>query len=119
MAQVVPCVRRALPETKLVINSCTAAPENMAKLIPLAVENGAAIIGLTMDQHGVPGDVEKRLECGATFLMTALEAGMSIDDIYIDPIVLPVNATLKQQKKSAKSFQSALATLRQLDKVAL
>ena len=75
LVEVVPRVRQALPDTKLVINSCTAAPDYMDKLIPVAVENGTGIIGLTMDQEGVPGNVEKRVECGATFLMTAMEAG--------------------------------------------
>ncbi|NUQ61218.1 MAG: dihydropteroate synthase [Pirellulales bacterium] len=97
LVQAVPRVKEALPDTKLVINSCTAAPQYMEKLIPLAAATGSAIIGLTMDQEGVPGNVEKRIECGATFLMTALEAGIPIDDIYMDTIVLPVNAAMKQQ----------------------
>ena len=57
---------------------------------------GAGIIGLTMDQEGVPGNVEKRVECGATFLMTAMEAGLIPEDIYIDPIILPINVASKQ-----------------------
>ncbi len=96
LVQVVPRVRAALPETKLIINSSTAAPESMGKLVPLAVQHGAGIIGLTMDQEGVPGNVEKRVECGAAFLMTALEAGLQPDDIYIDPIILPINVAPKQ-----------------------
>lgn len=96
LLQVVPQVKQALPETKLVINSCTAAADNMAKLLPLAAEHGASIIGLTMDQEGVPGNVEKRIECGATFLMTAMETGITPDDIYLDPIILPVNVASKQ-----------------------
>jgi len=96
LVDVVPAVRAALPETPLVINSCTAAPEYMERLLPLAVENKTRIIGLTMDQDGVPGNVEKRIECGATFLMGAMEAGISIDDIFIDPIILPVNVATKQ-----------------------
>ncbi|HID75150.1 MAG TPA: methyltetrahydrofolate--corrinoid methyltransferase [Planctomycetaceae bacterium] len=89
-------VKQVLPETKLIINSSTAVPEVMAKLISAAAENGAGIIGLTMDQEGVPGNVEKRVECGATFLMTAMEGGLSPDDIYLDPIILPVNVAPKQ-----------------------
>jgi 5-methyltetrahydrofolate corrinoid/iron sulfur protein methyltransferase len=92
----VPKVRAALPGIKLVINSCTAAPDCMAKLLPLAAEHGAGIIGLTMDQEGVPGNVEKRVECGATFLMAALEAGITPEDVYLDAIILPVNVAPKQ-----------------------
>ena len=97
LAQVIPAVRKALPDTKLVVNSCTAAPEYMDKLIPVTADAGAGLICLTMDQDGVPGNVEKRIECGATVLMGALEAGIPIEDLYIDPITLPVNAAFKQQ----------------------
>jgi 5-methyltetrahydrofolate corrinoid/iron sulfur protein methyltransferase len=96
LAAAVPKVKEALPDTKLVINSSTATPDVMEKLIPVAVENNAGIIGLTMDQEGVPGNVEKRVECGATFLMMALEMGVPIEDIYLDPIILPVNVAPKQ-----------------------
>ncbi len=96
LASVVPAVRQALPGVKLVINSSTAAPESMQKLLPVAAEHGASIIGLTMDQGGVPGNVEKRVECGAAFLMAAMEHGLAPEDIYIDPIILPVNVAPKQ-----------------------
>ncbi len=96
LLDVVPKVKAAIPDVKLVINSSTAAADNMEKLIPLAAEHGAAIIGLTMDQDGVPGDVEKRVECGATFLMTAIESGIGPEDVYLDPIILPVNVAPKQ-----------------------
>jgi len=96
LAEVVPKVRAALPDTKLVINSSTAAPDCMGTLLPVAAEAGAGIIGLTMDQEGVPGNVEKRVECGATFLVMALESGIAPEDIYLDPIILPVNVAPKQ-----------------------
>jgi 5-methyltetrahydrofolate corrinoid/iron sulfur protein methyltransferase len=98
LVQVVPRVKRLLPDTRLVINSCTAARQYMDKLLPVAAECGTSIIGLTMDQDGVPGNVEKRIECGATFLMTALEAGIAADNIFLDPITLPINAAFKQQE---------------------
>ena len=97
LSQVIPAVREALPDTKLVVNSCTAAPEYMEKLLPPTAAAGAGLICLTMDQDGVPGNVEKRIECGATVLMGALEAGIPIEDLYLDPITLPVNAAFKQQ----------------------
>ncbi|MHB8897122.1 MAG: dihydropteroate synthase [Thermoguttaceae bacterium] len=105
LAEVVPKVRAALPHTKLVVNSCTASPEYMSRLLPMTADCGAAIIGLTMDQDGVPGNVDKRIECGATFLMAALEAGIAPDDIYLDPITLPVNAAFKQQENVIEAIR--------------
>jgi 5-methyltetrahydrofolate corrinoid/iron sulfur protein methyltransferase len=105
LVHVVPRVRAALPETKLVINSCTAAPDYMAKLVPLAVAHGTGIIGLTMDQRGVPGNAEQRVECGAAFLMGALEAGVPIEDVYIDPIILPAPNAPKQQIHSLEAIR--------------
>ncbi len=101
----VPKVKAALPERKLVVNSSTATPDVMGKLIPLAAENGAGIIGLTMDQEGVPGNVEKRVECGATFLMMALESGLAPEDVYLDPIILPVNVAAKQAGNVMESIR--------------
>ena len=46
---------------KLIINSTTADPDCMQKLVPLAAKHHAGIIGLTMDKEGVPGNVEKRV----------------------------------------------------------
>ena len=105
LAEVVVKVREALPETKLVLNSCTAAPDYMEKLLPVAASTGASIIGLTMDQDGVPGNVEKRVECGATFLMSAIENGISPEDIYLDPITLPINAAFKQQENVVEAIR--------------
>lgn len=96
LAEAVTKVKQALPNTKLVINSSTADPDCMATLVPVAVEASAGIIGLTMDKEGVPGNVEKRVECGATFFMAAMEAGIMPEDIYLDPIILPVNVAPKQ-----------------------
>lgn len=109
LVQVVPKVRQALPDTKLVINSCTASPDYMNKLIPTAVECGTGMIGLTMDQEGVPGNVERRIECGATFLMAALEAGVPVDEIYLDPITLPINAAFKQQENVIEAIRQLAA----------
>jgi len=96
LAEAVEKTKAALPDRKLVINSSTAAEDCMATLVPVAAETGSSIIGLTMDKEGVPSSVEKRVECGAAFFMTAMEAGIMPEDIFLDPIILPVNVAQKQ-----------------------
>ncbi len=96
LVKAIPMVKEKLGDTKLIVNSSTADPDCMAKLVPVAAEHGAGMVGLTMDKEGVPGNVEKRVECGAMFLMEAMGAGIAPEDIYIDPIILPVNVASKQ-----------------------
>ncbi len=105
LVEAVPKVMQAVPDLKLVINSSTAAPDAMAKLVPLAAEHGAGIIGLMMDQEGVPGDVAKRVECGGALFMAAMEAGIAPEDVYLDPIVLPVNVAAKQQLNAMEAIR--------------
>ena len=49
LAEAIPRVREVLPDTKLIMNSCTAAPEYMDKLIPVAAANAC---GLQTGAHG-------------------------------------------------------------------
>jgi len=74
-----------------IINSSKADPEIAAQYVGLAVENGAGLIGLTIDADGVPGNVDKRVELGAQLITIAMEGGLELDKLFIDPIILPVN----------------------------
>jgi 5-methyltetrahydrofolate corrinoid/iron sulfur protein methyltransferase len=90
MAAVVPKV----PGAKI-LNSSKADPEIAAQYLGLAKENDAAVIGLTLDADGVPGNVEKRVELGAQLITLAMDAGLTMDRLFIDPIILPVNVAPK------------------------
>jgi hypothetical protein len=48
---------------------------------------------------GVPGNVEKRIECGAAFMMRALEAGLTPEDIFIDPSLAHSRRTQAADKR--------------------
>lgn len=86
MAKVVPQV-----PGEAILNSTKADPEIVAQYAGLAAENDAALIGLTIDADGVPGNVDKRVELGANIIATAMEAGLGPEKLFIDPIILPTN----------------------------
>jgi 5-methyltetrahydrofolate--homocysteine methyltransferase len=65
----------------------------MEAVFPLIKKYGAAVIGLTMDQGGIPDSPEKRLEVAKKILNRAEDHGVSPSDVVIDPLVLPVGAT--------------------------
>ena len=78
-----------------ILNSTKADMEIASQYVGLAVENGAALIGLTIDADGVPGNVEKRVELGAQLAAAAMDGGLALTDLFIDPIILPVNVSPK------------------------
>ncbi|MDI6709307.1 MAG: dihydropteroate synthase [Thermoanaerobacterales bacterium] len=76
---------------RAIINSTSADQEKMDVLFPLAVEYGAAIIGLAMNEKGVPKDANDRLALAMELVANADAHGLAMDDLFIDPLILPVN----------------------------
>ena len=85
-------------KSKALINSTKGDPEQLQKYLELANEFNASLVALTMDQRGVPANVETRVEIAATIVTLAQEAGFNLENLYIDPIVLPVNVAQDQPK---------------------
>jgi 5-methyltetrahydrofolate corrinoid/iron sulfur protein methyltransferase len=75
---------------KPLINSTTGEMEKLTTLVGLAKEYNAGLLGLTMDEKGIPDSAQSRLEIGLRILAVAMEAGIPTDDIHLDPVFLPV-----------------------------
>lgn len=93
MEKVVPQV----PGAKI-LNSSKADPEIASQYVGLAAAHDAGLVGLTIDANGVPGNVEKRVELGAQLITIAMEGGLPMDRLFIDPIILPVNVAPKNPR---------------------
>lgn len=83
-------------QNRSIINSTSADYDRMNKAFDLAVKYKAQVIGLTMDKSGIPATKDKRLELAATIVAKAIDFGIDIDDLYIDPIAMPVNVAQAQ-----------------------
>ena len=82
---------------EVMINSISSQPERMEKLMPMAIDHNAWVVGLTLNAQGnVPRDADERVEVAYNILMTAQEYGIPTDKILIDPIVLPISVTQDQ-----------------------
>jgi len=81
---------------KALINSISARPERMAGLMPLAKKYSASFIGLTLGTEGIPRDVNERGLFAAEIIAEAAEYGILEEDIWLDPIVLPINSQQAQ-----------------------
>jgi len=75
-----------------IINSTSAAPERLEQVPPLAAEYGAKVIALTMGQGMIPVKADERVGIALEKLIPrALEVGIDIQDLIIDPLVLTVS----------------------------
>jgi len=83
-------------ESPAIMNSTKASQQELDRYVPLAVEHGARLIALTIDESGVPKDVDGRVSMGATIVTKAMEHGLATTDLFIDPVILPVNVAPKQ-----------------------
>jgi 5-methyltetrahydrofolate corrinoid/iron sulfur protein methyltransferase len=85
-----------LVKKRAVINSTSADDAKMDVIFGLAKRYNAQVIGLAMDKSGVPDSKDKRLELAATIVAKAIESGIGTEDLFLDPIVLPVNVAQAQ-----------------------
>ncbi|MEW6181785.1 MAG: methyltetrahydrofolate cobalamin methyltransferase [Bacillota bacterium] len=76
---------------KAMINSTTADQWKMDIYLPMAAKYGAAIIGLAMNEKGVPKDANDRLALAMEIVANADAHGIPMEELYIDPLALPVN----------------------------
>jgi 5-methyltetrahydrofolate--homocysteine methyltransferase len=74
---------------KAVVNSVTGEDGALAKILPLAKKYGAAVIGLTMDEKGIPETAAGRFGIAEKIVAAALAHGIPKDDVFIDCLTLP------------------------------
>ena len=85
------------------LNSTTCSPEKLNPFIEIASQYGAAMIGLAMDESGSPKEVARRVECAGLIAAAWMEAGLPMERLFLDPIVMP----LKFMQDQAKDFLEA------------
>jgi 5-methyltetrahydrofolate--homocysteine methyltransferase len=77
---------------KPLVNSVNGRQESLEAILPVVRERGASVIGLTMDEQGIPKDAEGRVKIAGRILDVAAKMGIPHEDVIIDPLVLTVGA---------------------------
>jgi len=80
---------------KPLVNSVNGEEASLIRVLPVVKEYGAAVIGLTMDENGIPDSAEGRLKVASKILDRAAQLGIPAEDVVIDPLVLTVGANSK------------------------
>ncbi len=85
----------AVAPGKPLVNSVSGEASRLKGVLPIVKDRGAAVIGLTMDDNGIPNDPEGRVAIAERILEEAAKLGMPAEDIIIDPLVMTVGADSK------------------------
>lgn len=80
---------------KPLINSVTGQKHSLNKILPLAKQYKTAVIGLTMDDKGIPDDVNQRVAIAHKIVERAEIMGIPREDVIIDCLALAVGANAK------------------------
>ncbi|MBU0735916.1 MAG: dihydropteroate synthase [Proteobacteria bacterium] len=109
------CIDSALPralaaglevyEGKALVNSVNGEKNKLDRILPLVREHGAAVIGLTMDDNGIPEKAEKRLEIARLIVERAEKMGIPREDVIIDPLAMAVSADHRAGLETLKALR--------------
>jgi 5-methyltetrahydrofolate corrinoid/iron sulfur protein methyltransferase len=89
---------------QVIINSTTADLEKLGIIVPLAKKYNARLIGLTISAKGIPQNKDQRLELAAQIVAYCAENGFPVENLYLDPIAMPINVAQGQQKEILESI---------------
>lgn len=99
------CIDTANPEAleaalklydgKALINSVNGEEKSLEAVLPIAKEYGAAVIGLCMDDDGIPATPEERVAVAEKIIERAAKYDIPIEDMVIDPLAMTMGADHK------------------------
>lgn len=79
-------------EGKALVNSVTGEEKSLQSVLPLIKEYGAAVVGLLMDDTGIPNDPERRLAIAMKIVERAEKLGIERSNIIIDCLTMTVSS---------------------------
>jgi 5-methyltetrahydrofolate--homocysteine methyltransferase len=82
----------SLYDGKALVNSVNGEERSLEAVLPLVQEHGAAVIGLCMDDEGIPPTAEDRFNVAAKIIERAGKLGIPPEDIVIDPLALTMGS---------------------------
>ena len=77
---------------KPIVNSVNGEEKSLATVLPLVKKYGASVVGLTLDENGIPKTAEGRFEIAKRIVERAEALGIDRRDVYIDCLTLTVSA---------------------------
>lgn len=96
---------------KAIVNSVSGKEESLSEILPIVKKYGAVVVGLTLDENGIPESADERFAIAEKIVARALEYGIPKEDICIDCLALTVSA---QQKAAGETLEALKRVKEQL-----
>ena len=93
---------------KAMVNSVSGKQESMDKVFPLIQRYGGVVIGLTLDEEGIPENADGRIRIAEKIIAEAAKYGIRKKDIVIDALAM----TISSEPDGAKVTLETLRRLR-------
>ncbi len=88
---------------KAIVNSVNGEQKSLDSILPLIKKYGACVVGLTLDENGIPSKAGDRLKIAEKILDAARGYGIPDRDVLIDCLTLTVSA---QQEDACETLKS-------------
>jgi len=89
---------------KAIVNSVNGDEKNLESILPIVKKYGAAVVGLTLDENGIPSTAEERFKIAEKIINAADSYGICKEDIYIDCLTLTAAAQQKEVRETLRAM---------------
>jgi 5-methyltetrahydrofolate--homocysteine methyltransferase len=79
---------------QVLINSISAEKDRFDRILPLVTEYNARVVGLCMDDTGMPETAEDRIRVADFLVENMTKAGVKVEDMFLDPLVKPISVNI-------------------------
>lgn len=90
---------------KAIVNSVNGEEKSLSSILPVVKKYGAAVVGLTLDENGIPSKAEDRLAIARRILKRAMDLGIPKKDVFIDCLTLTASAQQAEVKETLKAVR--------------
>ncbi|MCM1579369.1 MAG: homocysteine S-methyltransferase family protein [Ruminococcus sp.] len=89
---------------KPIVNSVNGEEQSLERILPLVKKYGAAVVGLTLDEGGIPKTAEGRFNIAKKIMERAMSIGIPKEDIFIDCLTLTASAEQEGVMETVKAL---------------
>ncbi len=89
---------------RAVVNSVSGERRSLDRILPLVKKYGSMVIGLTIDEDGVPKTAEKRIEIAEKIIEEAAKYSIPKESLIIDPLTLTAGAEQAQATETLRAL---------------